>query len=310
MEVIGTLASGVAHDLNNILSGIVSYPELLLMELPEDSPLKKPINTIKQAGEKAAVIIQDLLTLAQMGAPVTQILNLNDIITDLKSSTEFQKMRFYHPEAKVIFELEMPLHNIKGSSAHISKSLMNLISNAAESIEGKGRITVSTGSKCIDTFRKGYKQIIEKGDYITLTVEDTGTGISDTDLSRIFEPFYTKKVMARSGTGLGMPVVWNMVKDHKGFIDIKTSENRGTTFILYFPVTEEASTEKVSRSINVFEGKGESVLVVDDEPMLSDQITEVLISQGYKAHSMTDSAEAISLFEKDPDRFSLLITDH
>jgi signal transduction histidine kinase len=238
MEEIGTLTSGVAHDLNNILSGIVSYPEIILMELPEDSPLRKPIRTIKRSGDRAAVIVQDLLTLARTGVSTFQTLNLNDIISDLKRSPEFQKIKQFHPGVTIVFELEMPLHNIKGSSAHISKSLMNLITNAAESIENMGRVTVSTGNRSIDISRKGYKQTIEKGDYVTLTVSDTGTGISEKDLSRIFEPFYTKKVMGRSGTGLGMTVVRGTVKDHNGFIDIKTIDGRGTTFILYFPVTK------------------------------------------------------------------------
>jgi len=298
MEVIGTLASGVAHDLNNILSGIVSYPELLLMDLPEDSPLRGPINTIKRSGERAAVIIQDLLTLARRGVPISQILNFNDIISNLKSSPEFQNLKLYHPGVKVVFELEMPLKNIKGSSVHISKSLINLISNAAEAIEGRGRITVSIGNRLIDTPEKGYKQIIEKGQYATISIEDTGSGISETDLPRIFEPFYTKKVMGRNGTGLGMPVVWGTLKDHNGFIDVKTTEGRGTTFTLFFPVTEDVRSEKLPLNIDLFQGKGESILVVDDTSEQREIACVILDKLGYSVCSVSSGEEAIDYLKK------------
>ena len=293
MEVIGALASNVAHDLNNILSGIVSYPELILMDLPEGSPLKKPVNTIKQSGERAALIVQDLLTLLRRGAPVTQILNLNDIITELKGSPEFRNIKFNHPGIKIVFELEMPLQNIQGSSNHISKSVINLISNAAESIEGMGKITVSTGSRYMDTPEKGYKRIIEKGQYVTITVDDTGAGISETDLPRIFEPFYTKKVMGRSGTGLEMPVIWGTVQDHKGFIDINTTEGRGTTFTLYFPVTEAKQKEKISRDINEYNGNGESILVVDDVFEQREIACVILEKLGYSPSSVSSGEEAV-----------------
>ena len=293
MELIGNLTSGVAHDLNNILSGIVSYPEIILMDLPEDSPLRKPINTIKQSGEKAAVIVQDLLTLAKKKIPTSQVLNLNDIIKNLKSNPQFRKMKLYHPDVKVVFELEMPLRNIKGSSIHMSKSLMNLISNAAEAIEDKGKITVSTENIYINTPQKVYRETIEKGYYIVLSIADTGAGISKKDLPRIFEPFYTKKVMGRSGTGLGMPVVWNTIKDHNGYIDIETDEGRGTIFSLYFPVTEEAHTEKISTDIGVYHGNGESILVVDDVYEQREIACVLLEKLGYSVFSVSSGEEAV-----------------
>jgi two-component system cell cycle sensor histidine kinase/response regulator CckA len=298
MEAIGNLASGVAHDLNNILSGIVSYPEIILMELPEDSPLRKPINTIKESGERAAVIIQDLLALAGKGSPVSRILNLNDLITDLKRSHDFQRIKRYHPDVKVIFELEIPLPNIKGSSTQISKSILNLISYAAEAIEDRGRITVSTGNVYLDATRKGYREIIKKGNYVTLSIEDTGSGISENDLSRIFEPFYTNKIMGRSGTGLGMPVVWSTIKDHNGYIDIINTEDRGTTFVLYFPVTESGRTEKISQDVDAIRGKGESILVVDDVFEQREIACIILDKLGYSVSSVSSGEEAIDYLKR------------
>ncbi|MBN2419523.1 MAG: response regulator [Deltaproteobacteria bacterium] len=298
MEALGNLTSGVAHDLNNILSGIVSYPDIILMDLPEESPLRKPVSTIKQSGEKAAVIVQDLLTLAGNVTPASQVLSLNDIIKDLKGSPQFQKIKRLHPDIKVVFELEMPLANITGSSVHILKSLLNLISNAAESIENQGKITVSTGNINIETPQNGYRQVIEKGNYIVLSIADTGAGISEKDLPRIFEPFYTKNEMGGSCTGLEMAVVWNIVKDHKGYIDIKTHEGRGTIFSIYFPVTESERTKKISPDNNTYKGSGETILVVDDVFEQREIACLLLDRLGYSVKSVSGGEEAVEYLNK------------
>ena len=244
IESIVNLTGEAAHNLNNILAGIVTYPEILLMDLPEDSTLRTPIKTIKQSGEKAASIVRDLLILTRNRAPVSQVLNLNDVIKQLKGHPEFQGVKLSHPDVIIVFELEMPLQNITGSSVLILISLVNLIIYSAESIENKGRITVSTENIEITTPQKNYNQITEKGNYIVLSIADTGPGISEKDLHKIFEPFYTKKVMGKNGTGLEMPIIWNIVKEHNGYIDIITDEGRGTTFSLYFPAADTPHKEK------------------------------------------------------------------
>jgi len=231
MEAIGTLAGGVAHDLNNILSGLVGYPELLLMDIPEDSPFRKPILTIQKSGEKAATIVQDLLTLARRGVAVTEVVSLNHIISEYLKSPEYEKLKSFHPSVQVETNIEKDLLNILGSPVHLSKTVMNLISNAAEAMPEGGKIFISTENRYIDSPIRGYDHVKE-GDYVTLSVSDTGVGISSEDMERIFEPFYTKKVMGRSGTGLGMAVVWGTVKDHKGYIDLRSAEGKGTTFTL------------------------------------------------------------------------------
>jgi len=235
MEAIGTLAGGVAHDLNNILSGLVSYPELLLMDLPGDSPLYQPILTIKKSGQKAAAIVQDLLTLARRGVSVTEVMNLNQLIEQYLNSPENQKILEYHPGVKVCPRLGKNLQNILGSPVHLSKTIMNLISNAAEAMPNGGEIVVSTENCYIDKSIKGF-EAVEEGDYVTLKVSDTGIGISPEDIDRIFEPFYTNKTMGRSGTGLGMAVVWGTVKDHKGYIDVKSKLGEALRYISRLPV--------------------------------------------------------------------------
>jgi len=294
MEAIGTLAGGVAHDLNNILSGLVSYPELLLMEIPEDSPLRKPILTIKKSGEKAAAIVQDLLTLARRGVAVTEVVSLNDIIPDYLNSPEHKKLKSFHPNVQVETNLETDLLNILGSPVHLSKTIMNLASNAAEAMPDGGEISVSTENRYIVSPIRGYDDV-EEGDYVTLTVSDTGVGISSADMERIFEPFYTKKAMGRSGTGLGMAVVWGTVKDHKAYIDIQSNEGKGTTFTLYFPVTRKGlAKDKSGLSIEDYRGNEESILVVDDVKEQREIASRMLKKLGYSVTSVSSGEEAVN----------------
>ena len=294
MEAIGTMAGGVAHDLNNILSGLVSYPELLLMDVPEDSPLRQPILTIQKSGEKAANIVNDMLTMARRGVATTEVVNLNHIISEYLKTPEFEKLRTDHRQIKIETHLADKLMNILGSPVHLSKTVMNLISNAAEAIPGTGTITISTQNSYIDKPISGYDDI-DEGDYAILTISDTGIGIPSEDIERIFEPFYTKKVMGRSGTGLGMAVVWGTVKDHNGYIDIESSESSGTTITLYFPVTRRVLPHDIPElSLEENMGRGESILVVDDIEEQREIASGMLRKLGYSVSAASSGEEAVA----------------
>ncbi len=294
MEAIGTLAGGVAHDLNNILSGIVSYPELLLMDLPGDSDLREPLETIQKSGLKAAAIVQDLLTLARRGVSISQIVNLNRIISEHLETPEFEKIRQFHPGLKVSVDLEPDLLNISGSPVHLSKTIMNLVSNAAEAMADGGTIFISTENKYLDRPVEGYDEI-EEGDYVRLKISDSGIGIGPEDRERIFEPFYTKKIMGRSGTGLGMAVVWGTVKDHKGYIDLQSTEGQGTTFSLYFPVTRETLGEdRTEWAAVATNGHGQKILVVDDIEEQRQIATLMLKKLGYHVNAVPGGEEAVA----------------
>ncbi len=320
MEAIGTLAGGVAHDLNNVLSGIVSYPELLLLDLPENSPLKKPIAIIQESGKKASAIVQDLLTLARRGVVVTDVINLNNIIDDYLESPECKKLREFHPDVEIKSDFEANLPNIEGSPVHLSKAVMNLVNNAAEAMPEGGNIFISTKSGYLDKPIRGYDDVKE-GDYIILTIADTGTGIPPGDIGKIFEPFYTKKVMGRSGTGLGMAVVWGTVKDHKGYIDIQSTEGtagpscpsarddgHGTTFTLYFPVTGKEIKEKEKAvSMEEYMGKGESILVVDDVEDQRKIASRILTKLNYSVTSASSGEKALDYLKN--NSADLLVLD-
>ena len=298
MEAIGTLAGGVAHDLNNILSGLVSYPELLLMDIPEDSPLRQSILTIKKSGERAASIVMDLLTMARRGVGITQAVNLNDLIDDYLKSPEQEKIDRTFPGVRIVTRLEKNLLNILGSPVHLSKTLMNLVLNAAEAMPSGGVITISTTNRYVDTTFAGYDEV-HAGDYALLSIDDTGMGISSEDLERIFEPFYTKKVMGKSGTGLGMAVVWGTVKDHKGYIDIHSEVGRGSCFTLYFPVTEElVAAREADGHISEYMGRGESVLVVDDVAEQREIASGMLAKLGYSVATVPDGQKAVEYMKE------------
>jgi len=293
MESLGLLAGGVAHDLNNILSGIVSYPELLLMEMPADSKLRKPIETIQESGHRAAAIVQDLLTVARGVAVAKEPLNLNEMVSDYLLSPEFDALKQTHPNVKVQNDLNSELLSINGSPVHMRKVVMNLVANAAEAVQGAGRIAIRTENRYLDTPLKGY-DAVDTGEYAVLIVSDNGPGVSPEDLQRIFEPFYTKKAMGRSGTGLGLAVVWNTVQDHKGYIDLTTNTDQ-TTFELYFPITrEELPAPRLAVPIQEFKGDGERVLVIDDEASQREISCKMLEMLGYEARAVASGEEAVA----------------
>lgn len=293
MEALGTLAGGVAHDLNNILSGIVSYPELLLMDLPQKSPLRRPLMTIKRSGENAAAIVQDLLTLARRGVAARELLNVNKIVSDCLDSPEMSALSGLHANVQMTTHLQPDLFNVYGSPVHIFKSVFNLISNAVEAMPKGGRIEITTCNRYADGLVAGFEPVRE-GEYVVLTISDSGIGLPERDRIRIFEPFYTKKAMGRGGSGLGMAVVWGTVKDHNGHIDIHSEKGQGTRIDLFFPATrDQLKKPRDAESVSDYSGSGEFILVVDDIAVQRDIATGILERLGYRCEAVTSGEEAI-----------------
>ncbi len=307
MEALGTLAGGVAHDLNNVLAAIVAYPGVLLVSLEEESPLRKPILAMQRAGQRAAEIVQDLLTLARRGVSTKESLNLNDLIQDYLQSPEHEKLMSYHLQVTVDTRLGQDLHNIEGSAIHIQKTIMNLVTNAAEAQPDGGRILISTTNHRFNDSPKS-APANRDGDWVAIAVSDDGCGIAKDDLNRIFEPFYTKKVMGRSGTGLGMAVVWGAVQDHHGHIDVISRPERGTTFTIYLPASKGAAPQ-AQRPIphTEYMGHGERILVVDDVAEQREITSRLLKVLNYAPIAVSSGEEAIELLNK--EAVDLLILD-
>ncbi|MGD9158495.1 MAG: response regulator [Desulfobacteraceae bacterium] len=298
MELVGIIAGGVVHDLNNVLAASINYPELLLASLPKDNKIRAPLETIKKSGLKAAAIAQDLLTLSRRRVATKEVLNLNEIITECIISPEVERIMTFHPKANVQLDLEEYNWNMDGYPLHLSKTLTNLISNAAESMPDGGNIKIKTSNKKVSGDNSGCKEI-KPGEYVVLSVSDEGEGISEEDKERIFEPFYTKKEMGRSGTGLGMTVVLNTVEDHNGHIVLDSEKNRGTTFHLYFPKTEKTLPLKKDKPPATLQpGKGESILVVDDVKEQRNIASSILSMLGYLVSTKANGEEALKFIKK------------
>jgi signal transduction histidine kinase len=237
MEIIGLMASGVAHDLNNILSGIVTCPDMLLLELSKDSPHRELVQAIKTSGLRAVSIVQDLLTLSKGGYTEKECLCINTVVSDYLNSLEFKQLKESRPKIDFEFAPEKDIKNINASTVHVLKIIMNIVLNAVEAITDTGKIIIMTKNQYLENELKGYENI-PAGRYVVLSIKDNGRGIPQNDLHRIFEPFYTKKIMKRKGTGLGLAIVWKTVRDHNGYIDVTSSENKGARFDIYIPAFE------------------------------------------------------------------------
>ena len=306
METLGVLAGGVAHDLNNVLSGIVSYPDMILRDLPETSPMRGPISLIRDSGLRAAEIVQDLLTLARRGVVTKTPQNLNRLVEEYLSSPEHKKLLDHHPQLHIESAFEQEGGVVLGSAVALKKVIMNLVSNGAEAMPDGGTVKITTKHIRLESPVEGF-QNIDAGEWLLFSVCDEGEGIGDEDLARIFEPFYTKKVMGRSGSGLGLTVVWGTVEDHFGAIDIHRRAPKGTTIDIYLPVSDTTHEQPVQRSEETLQGEGQSILIVDDIEHQREIATAILTRLGYRAIAVASGEEACAwLSENNAD---LLVLD-
>jgi signal transduction histidine kinase len=307
MQAIGTLAAGVAHDLNNVLSGILSYPELLIMKMTPDDPMHRPLTVIHQSAQKAAAMVQDLLTMAQRNVVVPEPVDLARLISDFIDSPACRAIRTYHPKVRITTRIPSNGIMALGSAVHLEKVVMNLVSNAAEAMPDGGELSIGLERTALKEPLPGFPKA-RTGHYLKLTVSDEGLGISDEDLKHIFEPFFTKKKLGRSGTGLGMTVVWDTVLTHNGYIDVSTHEGRGTTVAVYLPVANRPVEKAKSPSPPVdLRGQGKRILVVDDIPEQREIACAILRELGYRVEAVSSGEAALAFMERDP--VDLLILD-
>jgi PAS domain S-box-containing protein len=306
MESIGLLAGGVAHDLNNILSGIISYPEIMLLRLPEESDLRKPLTTILQSGRRAAEIVNDLLTIARGVANKKESRDLHQIINEYLESPEYGKIIKENPDISLKTNLADNLPHILCSAVHVKKCLMNLINNSAEAMPENGTIEITTTT--LKQNNPAVNQLgLQLGEYVRLSVSDNGTGVSDDDIDHIFEPFYSKKIMGKSGSGLGLAVVWNTMQDHNGRVTV-TKQETGIRFDLYFPAAENNDApEKEEVSLAELNGSLEKILIIDDEPLQREVARHILEELNYTVADVSSGEEAIEWCRN--NRADLIILD-
>ena len=294
MEALGILASSVAHDLNNILAGIVSYPELLLMNLDKESDLRKPLEDIQGAGKRAAEVVADLLTIARGTTTVFVPQNLNILLAEYLRSPEYDQLISNHFGVVVTPLLTPEEPVILCSSIHVKKCVMNLLTNAVEAAGETGTITIETS--CVIEREQTSDGEVEHSFWV-LSIGDNGTGIADPDREHIFEPFYSTKQMGMSGSGLGLAIVWNTMQDHGGKVTVESSP-RGTCFKLYFPSTDQhVLVEQNCGTMEQYKGNGEHILVVDDETLLLTLASKMLERLGYQVSVCSSGEEAIIMLQ-------------
>ena len=317
LKNLGLLAGSVAHDLNNILSGIATYPEVLLMDKSLDPKVRQGLTMIKDSGRKASSVVSDLLTISRGASAEKQIINVNTVIERYMMAAEFEKIRQSYAQVEIEVDIEPELLNISGSYIHIEKAVMNLMLNAVEETASKpaGRVTISTENYYVDEKHRHLAgklypkpvQGLSSGEYVRLSVADNGAGIPENCLDKIFDPFYTQKQMGKSGTGLGLTVVQNAVQDHRGKIVVE-SDDSGTRFELFFPaVRDELSRKDDTRSLDEIRGRGEVLLVVDDLASQRKIAAVILKNLGYTVFTVAGGMDALAFVKESP--VDLLVLD-
>ncbi len=306
LNALGLMAGSVAHDLNNILSGIVSYPDLLLAQMNETDKYYVQIKKIQEAGKRAAAVVSDLVTIARNGASVKTIENINTIVLDHLNSLEHLERLTEFTHAIIQTSLHKNLYNTCCSPQQMHKILLNLIGNSLEVVEGQGIIRITT-ENCKFTHPLT-TDLTGSGteNYVKLTVADNGPGIKAEDVEYIFDPFYTTKVMGKSGTGLGLSIVWNIIQDHKGWVEIKDNKP-GAVFEIYLPATFAITpAHQDFGPVDSLQGNGETILLIDDQQEQNELMEKVLETMGYTPYAVTSGEAGIAFLKNRPVKLVLL----
>lgn len=292
MEAIGTLAGGVAHDLNNMLGVLIGNAEIIKLDLEKTDPLYNRVEGIMTSGQQAAMLVQDLLTMARRGVVLREPASLNKILEDQIKSSEVRNLLSSYPDANIETQYDRDLLDINASAIHIERVITNLIANALRAMGGRGALTIRTENRYLEGTLMGY-EAVPKGEYAVLSVSDTGMGIPPEHMRNLFDPFYMRKVLKRGGTGLGLSVIWGAMKDHDGYIDVTSELGQGTTFSLYFPVTRDNTVKWEERSVEEYRGYGETILVVDDDEDQCRLAAMMLTRLNYVVKTVESGEEAL-----------------
>jgi len=301
MEAVATLAGGIAHAFNNILMGIQGYTALMLSETKADHPAYGRLKRIEKQVKSGADLTNQLLAFSSGGRYEVKPCNLNDIIE--KTSNAFGQTR---KDITIHKSLESDIWAVEIDQVQIEQVLVNLYVNAQQAMPGGGELTLKTRNVTLDeAYVRNYK--VKPGNYVMVSVTDTGMGIDERTKERIFEPFFTTREMGR-GRGLGLASAYGIIRGHQGIINIYSEEGRGTTFNLFLPATEKAAVKETVPPRGLLEGS-ETILFVDDEDVIIDVNREILESLGYKVVAAKSGQEAIEIYRKLRGKIGLVILD-
>jgi PAS domain S-box-containing protein len=305
MESVGRLAGGIAHDFNNLLTVITGYSELLLGQLGEKLSLRKEVEEIKRAGERAAALTHQLLAFSRQQVLQPKVLDLNEVVSQIEKMLR----RLIDESVELRTVLGPGLWKVNADPGQIEQVLVNLVVNARDAMPGGGKITIETANVFLDEeYSRGHLPA-QPGSYVMLAISDTGMGMDEETMSQVFEPFFTTKGLGK-GTGLGLSTVYGIVKQSMGYIWAYSEPGKGSTFKVYFPRTEDREEAPYKGGSPVEELRGENtILVVEDEESIRNLACAVLRRYGYTVLPAGNGEEALRVAGEHEGEISLLLTD-
>jgi PAS domain S-box-containing protein len=305
MESVGRLAGGVAHDFNNMLGVMISHAELALLKSPRDEKVRANLEEILKAAERSSDLTRQLLAFARRQTVAPVVLDLNEVISDMLQMLG----RLIGEEIDLVWQPATTLHTILMDPSQVNQVLTNLVINARDAIGGAGNITIETGDVTFDERYCKTHPDCRSGEYVMLAVSDTGCGMDKSVLTQLFEPFFTTKPQGQ-GTGLGLPMVYGIVRQNGGFINVYSEPGEGSTFRLYFKQARQEKTVAVQSPSKEGVLKGtETILLVEDEPALCKSTEAYLEELGYRVLAVGSPVEALEMLKRFDEPIELLLTD-
>ncbi len=303
LESLGLLAGGIAHDFNNILMGIINYIEFIKKDYGNKDLFMSDINYLRNSADRAARLVQQLLGFSRKQMILPQPLYINELIMNFQNSL----FKFLGENIKIMFSLSEKNPVIFADKSQIEQILMNIVVNSKDAMPNGGRITITTDVVCLENEAEGNR--LYNGDFVLVSVRDTGCGISEENLKRVFEPFFTTKPVGK-GTGLGLSMVYGAMQQNNGFVRIMSRLNSGTEVRLYFPLSEKVCDEKISlKPTGTYSGNFATILLVEDDDEVRSVIRQILNAHNFNVIEAKDAGEALREFENNSDLIRLVISD-
>lgn len=305
MESVGRLAGGVAHDFNNMLTGIKGNVQLAKMDLLQDDPLSEILDDIEAASDKAASLTKQLLAFSRKQIITPKVINLNDLISRMHKML----IRTIGEDINLRSIPASNLSNIKADPNQIEQIIVNLAINARDAMSKGGKLTIETADVTLDKHYTATHPYLETGEYVMLAISDNGEGICQADIQNIFDPFFTTKAEGE-GTGLGLSTVYGIVKQHQGYIEVYSEPGNGTTFKIYFPVVRDKS-QTITTNIQQenFPTGNENIFIVEDEEMVRKIAIKILERLGYNVRYSDNGVNALKIIREENLKIDLLLTD-
>ena len=307
MEAIGRLAGGIAHDFNNILTTITGYAELMRQKMGEAHEMLRETDEISKAARRAAELTRQLLAFSRQQVLQSKVLDLNEVIIDMSRMVH----RLIGEDIELVAEHGDGLGSVRADPGQIQQVIMNLAVNARDAMPGGGKLTILTENVTIETQQnEGPLADVEPGDYVRLTLSDTGMGMSEAVRAQVFEPFFTTKEKGK-GTGLGLSTVYGIVRQSDGHIAVETVLGEGTKFFVYLPRVEgeaEASDSTEAAAHEPTTGT-ETILLVEDDETVRELASEILTINGYTIIEACNGIEALTIYEQKSNDIDMLVTD-